>query len=69
MAVERKWKKESDNEYDALVTSLKDRSIGQRKTFKYYFSQETLRFYNAATPKEREYGWLKYTPPAPWEVE
>ena len=67
IAVERNWGE--DRDFDAIVTSLKNRYGGQRKAFKFRFSQETLRFYNAATPIEVEYGWLKYTPPAPWEVE
>ena len=55
IAVERNWDEESD--CNAIVTSLKDRSGGRRKAFKYRFSTETLRFYNAATRKERAYGW------------
>ena len=67
IAIERNWDESSD--CNAIVTSLKDRSGGQRKVFKYRFSRDTLRFYNATTPQEREYGWVKEYTPAPWEVE
>ena len=67
IAVERNW--DDDRGCDAIVTSLKDRNSGLRKVFRFYFSIETLRFYNAVTPKAREYGWLQTSEPAPWEVE
>lgn len=57
IAVERNWAE--DREYDAIVTSLKDRESGQRKAFKFYFSQNTLRFYNDVTAESKVYGWQK----------
>ncbi|HSW67970.1 MAG TPA: DnaB-like helicase C-terminal domain-containing protein [Bacteroidales bacterium] len=66
IAVERNWDAGSD--CNAIITSLKDRNGGQRKAFKFRFSQETLRFYNAVTPQEREYGWIGQANKPPWEV-
>jgi len=57
IAVERLWGQDAD--CDAIVTSLKDRESGQRKVMKYYFSTNTLRFYNAVTKESREFGWEK----------
>lgn len=55
IAVERIWM--AEREYDVIITSLKNRESGQRKAFKYMFSQETLRFYNNYTKEEVIYGW------------
>lgn len=55
IAVERNWG--DDRPCDAIITSLKDRETGQRKCMQFYFSQDTLRFYNDKTPEERHYGW------------
>ena len=66
LAVERNWDPSSD--CNAIITSLKDRNGGQRKPFKFRFSQETLRFYNSITPQEREYGWIGQANKPPWEV-
>lgn len=54
IAVERVW---AEGGCDALITSLKDRSAGQRKVFKFYFSQKTLRFFNGSTSEKKVYGW------------
>ena len=54
IAVERVW---TDEGCDALVTSLKDRTVGQRKVFKFYFSQKTLRYFNGSTNEKKIYGW------------
>ncbi len=57
IAVERVW---GDNrECDAIVTSLKDRETGQRKQMKFFFSTNTLRFYNGTTSESKVYGWEK----------
>lgn len=57
IAIERLWG--DDREYDAIITSLKDRETGQRKQMKFYFSRNTLRFYNDVTLENRTYGWEK----------
>jgi len=57
LAVERNWAESGD--CDAIVTSLKNRTNGQRKVFRYFFSQETLRFYNSSTAENKIYGWQK----------
>ena len=54
IAVERVW---TEGGCDALITSLKDREVGQRKVFKFYFSQKTLRFFNGSTNERKKYGW------------
>jgi len=54
IAVERVW---TDEGCDALITSLKDRTVGQRKVFKFYFSQKTLRYFNGSTNEKKVYGW------------
>jgi len=58
IAVERIWN-ENDDEPDCIVTSLKDRQNGQRKVMKFYFSNETLRFYNDTTKEKIQYNWEK----------
>lgn len=75
IAVERVWSE--DRDYDAIITSLKDRTVGQRKQFKYYFSANTLRFYNSITSQSKIYGWEDFkeiednfipsTEPTPWD--
>lgn len=55
IAVERLWG--SDRDCDAIVTSLKDRTTGQRKMMKFFFSNNTLRFYNQTTKEDRVYSW------------
>lgn len=57
IAVERLWN--DDRNYDAIITSLKDRETGQRKKIGYLFSQETLRFYNDVTKRSGNYSWEK----------
>lgn len=57
IAVERKF--EDDRDCDAVVTSLKDRETGQRKQIKYYFSANSMRFYNDKTKENRTYSWEK----------
>lgn len=57
IAVERNWGE--NPEYDAIITSLKDRDSGQRKVMKFNFSKKTLRFYNNATNEEVLYSWEK----------
>jgi twinkle protein len=57
IAVERVWGE--NRECDAIVTSLKDREVGQRKVFNFLFSQKTLRFYNGSTCEGVKYGWEK----------
>lgn len=60
IAIERIWG--DDREFDAIITSLKDRETGQRKEMKFYFSTETLRFYNKTTSQNKVYGWEKEIP-------
>lgn len=55
IAVERLWGE--DAECDAIITSLKDRNTGQRKQMKFFFSTNTLRFYNNTTKESQIYGW------------
>ena len=57
IAIERCWGE--NKECDAIITSLKDREVGQRKVFNFLFSQKTLRFYNASTCEGVVYGWEK----------
>lgn len=57
IAVERVWADE--REFDAIVTSLKDRETGQRKIMNFYFSSKTLRFYNQITKENKTYSWDK----------
>lgn len=57
IAVERLWSE--DREFDALITSLKDRESGQRRIMKFYFSPNTLRFYNGNTKEHKKYSWEK----------
>lgn len=55
LAIERVW---GENRLcDLIITSLKDRNKGERKAFKYFFSQNTLRFYNGFTKEEQKFGW------------
>ena len=58
IAIERNWG--DDREYDEIITSLKDRESGQRKVMRFYFSPETLRFYNDRTAERKDFGWEKY---------
>jgi len=55
ISVERVWGE--GRECDAIVTSLKDREVGQRKVFNFLFSEKTLRFYNNNTSETVRYGW------------
>lgn len=55
IAVERVWA--LDRGCDVIITSLKDRESGQRKAFKYMFSEKTMRFYNNYTREEVVYSW------------
>jgi len=57
IAVERLW--DDDRDCDAVITSLKDRTVGQRKQIKYWFDMKTLRFYNNITPRAKDYSWDK----------
>lgn len=65
IAIERNW---AEDGLDAVVTSLKDRESGARKTMLYYFSKNTLRFFNAVTKEDRMYSWDDDNIP-PWEKE
>ena len=58
IAVERVWGEE--RKCDAIITSLKDRNGGQRMPFKFWFSRQTLRFYNDVTAQDKQYGWEAY---------
>jgi len=58
IAIERIWK--DTTECDALITSLKDRESGKRKQFKYFFSENSLRFYNDWTKENEKYGWEEH---------
>lgn len=58
IAVERNWGE--DRDWDAIITSLKDRESGQRKVMRFYFSRETLRFYNGRTKEKQYFGWEKF---------
>lgn len=60
IAVERNWSTEYDKDCDVIITSLKDREEGQRKSMKYFFSKQSLRFYNESTKENVKYGWEKY---------
>lgn len=62
IAVERIFDKEN-NVYDATISSLKDRETGQRKTMKFRFSKNSLRFYNENTQEKKVYGWTKLLAP------
>ena len=55
ISVERDWGDE--REYDAFISSLKDRETGQRNCFGYLFDLKSLRFHNEETPKKEVYGW------------
>lgn len=55
IAVERNWRE--DRDFDAIISSLKDRESGQRKVIKFNFSNNTLRFYNNRTNESVKYGW------------
>ena len=44
---------------DAIITSLKDRESGERKTMFFRFSKNTLRFYNEYTKETFDYMWAK----------
>ena len=55
ISVERLWGE--DRDCDAIITSLKDRETGQRKQMRYFFSKESLRFYNKVTKENRIYSW------------
>lgn len=57
IAIERNW--DDEREFDAIVTSLKDRESGERKAFKFLFSKNTLRFYNNSTKEDVKYSWEK----------
>lgn len=61
IAVERVWNE--DIPIDLIITSLKDRESGQRKVIPMRFSRETMRFYDATTPQNINYGWKKYLKP------
>jgi twinkle protein len=58
IAVERNWGENA--QWDAIVTSLKDRETGQRKVFRYNLSKTTLRFYNNQTKEKGTFGWEKF---------
>jgi twinkle protein len=64
ISIERNWNEE--REYDAVITSLKDRETGERKAIKYCFSKRTLRFYNDTTKEEKVYGWMKKDEEPEW---
>lgn len=57
IVVERNWG--NDREWDAIITSLKDRESGQRKTMRFNFSKATLRFFNGITQEKRIFSWEK----------
>ena len=57
IAVERNWER---TDFDAIITSLKDRETGQRKVMRFYFSSSTLRFYNGRTNEKVDFGWQKF---------
>lgn len=58
LAVERIW---SDDEfYDVVISSLKDRLVGQRKKFLMNFNLDCNRFYSQETPLDKEYSWRKH---------
>lgn len=57
ISVERNWGENA--EYDAIITSLKDRESGERKIMKFMFSKKTLRFYNDFTRENIKYDWEK----------
>lgn len=60
LAIERVWGE--SRSCDLIITSLKDRQVGERKAFKFFFSQKTLRFYNGFTKEEQKFGWeTEYT--------
>lgn len=55
IAIERLWGE--DRPFDCIVTSLKDRNTGQRLIMNYFFSPQTLRFYNEFTKQQVNYSW------------
>ena len=55
IAIERFF--QEDGEADAVISVLKDRETGQRGSFLFYFSLDTLRFYSRDTPANTNYGW------------
>ena len=65
IAVERVWNDNTDSfgrnlrTADAIITSLKDRESGERKTMFFRFSKNTLRFYNEYTKETFNYMWAK----------
>lgn len=58
IAVERNW--DENAQYEAIITSLKDRESGQRKTMLFHFSGTTLRFHNDRTAEKRFFGWERF---------
>jgi twinkle protein len=59
IAIERNWDNTENKTCDMVLTSLKDRETGQRKSFLYNFSKKTLRFYSIATKEKVIYSWDK----------
>ena len=65
IAIERVWNDNKDSfgnnlrMSDAIITSLKDRESGERKTMFFRFSKNTLRFYNEHTKETFDYMWAK----------
>ena len=54
------WKCLKDNNLcGIIITSLKDRESGERKTMFFRFSKNTLRFYNEYTKETFDYMWAK----------
>ena len=57
ISVERVF--ESENDVDAIISSLKDRESGERLVMKFLFSKKTFRFYNEHTVERFNFGWEK----------
>ena len=47
-------------QFDMILTNLKDKHRGTRKGFKYFFDRSTLRFYNDIVTNKSLIDWTKY---------
>lgn len=55
--------------FDAIVTNLKDKNEGDRKSFKYHFEKRTFRFYNNLVPQVLSKDWKQFLKPEPATVK
>jgi twinkle protein len=54
--------------FDAIVTNLKDKNEGDKRSFKYNFDKTTFRFYNSEVVQELEKHWKQFLKPEPTTV-